>query len=67
MQKLKPSDKRALDMRLVLYKRDADLADYIKRVGQQNRRAPREQIIYMLEFAAAQMSANDQEPKGGMS
>ncbi len=50
-----------VDTRLKLTDRDCELSDYIQTQRRIGRRSINEQILYMLIFAAAQMSAHDLE------
>ena len=61
-QDLGDAGQRFLDVRIVLYKRHQALASYIKTQARKNERYDRDQIVYMLNFAAAQMSAHDLQP-----
>jgi hypothetical protein len=54
--------RRFLDVRIVFYKRHQALAAYIKTQARKNERYDRDQIVYMLTYAASQMSAHDLQP-----
>lgn len=48
-----------LDVRLQFREPDKALALYVKKEAARNRRRAREQIMYMLQYAAAQMPIRD--------
>lgn len=52
-----------VDYHLTVRKKDRDLMAFIRDQSAIHERNISQQIIYMLRFAAAQMSAHDLEPK----
>ena len=51
-----------LNVRLQFGEVDKALAEYVKQEASRNRRLPREQIMFMLQFAAAQANVPRRPP-----